>query len=62
MFIPGAAYGIYEEGVIVQSFFDPGWVDLGKLAVYERAGGVNWIWTEHLIIFHMLISTAAQAK
>jgi hypothetical protein len=59
IFILGAAYGIYEEGVLVQSFFDPGWVDLGKLAVYGRAAGVNWVWTEHLIIFHMLISIAA---
>jgi hypothetical protein len=59
IFILGAAYGIYEEGVLVQSFFDPGWVDLGKLAVYGRAIGVNWVWTEHLIIFHMLISIAA---
>ncbi len=59
VFILGTAYGIYEEGVLVQSFFDPGWVDLGKLAVYGRAGGVNWVWTEHLTIFHMLISIAA---
>jgi hypothetical protein len=55
----GAAYGIYEEGLLVQSFFDPGWVDLGVLAVYGRALGVNWVWAEHLTIFHALISIAA---
>ncbi len=55
----GAAYGIFEEGLMVRSFFDPGWQDLGALGVYGRVAGVNWIWTEHLIIFHMLISVAA---
>jgi hypothetical protein len=55
----GIAYGIYEEGILVQSFFDPGWTDLGSLAVYGRAGGVNWVWTEHLLIFHTAISIAA---
>jgi hypothetical protein len=59
IFILGAAYGIYEEGILVQSFFDPGWQDLGSLAVYGRVAGVNWVWTEHLTIFHMLISVAA---
>jgi hypothetical protein len=59
IFILGAAYGIYEEGILVQSFFDPGWVDLGDLAVYGRVAGVNWVWTEHLTVFHMLISIAA---
>lgn len=55
----GIAYGIYEEGILVQSFFDPGWQDLGDLSVYGRAGGVNWVWTEHLIIFHAAVSIAA---
>lgn len=55
----GAAYGIYEEGLMVRSFFDPNWMDLGALGVYGRAAGVNWIWTEHLIIFHAMISIAA---
>jgi hypothetical protein len=59
IFILGAAYGIYEEGILVQSFFDPGWQDLGSLSVYGRILGVNWVWTEHLTIFHMLISIAA---
>ncbi len=55
----GFAYGIYEEGLLVQSFFDPGWMDLGVLATYGRVAGVNWIWTEHLTIFHGLISILA---
>lgn len=55
----GLAYGIYEEGLLVQSFFDPTWMDLGTLAVYGRVAGVNWVWTEHLMLFHALISIAA---
>lgn len=55
----GITYGIFEEGLLVQSFFDPGWMDLGKLAVYGRALGVNWVWTEHLTVFHALISISA---
>jgi hypothetical protein len=55
----GMAYGIYEEGLVVRSFFDPGWKDLGQLAFYGRAAGVNWVWTEYLIVFHALISIAA---
>jgi len=55
----GFAYGIYEEGLLVQSFFDPGWQDLGILASYGRVAGVNWVWSEHLTIFHALISICA---
>jgi len=55
----GMAYGIYEEGLMVRSFFDPNWMDLDKLGVYGRVFGVNWVWSEHLTIFHALISMAA---
>lgn len=55
----GMAYGIYEEGLMVRSFFDPNWVDLGNLGIYGRVFGVNWIWSEHLTIFHALLSIAA---
>lgn len=37
----GMAYGIYEEGFVVRSFFDPDWMDLDILGVYGRAIGVN---------------------
>jgi hypothetical protein len=55
----GLAYGIYEEGLVVRSFFDPNWVDLDNLGVYGRVAGVNWVWTEHLMIFHAVISIMA---
>jgi len=55
----GIAYGIYKEGLVVRSFFDPNWPDLGSLASYGRVAGVNWVWVEHLTHYHALISIAA---
>ncbi len=52
----GVAYGMVEEGLQVQSFFNPHHADLGILAVYGRALGVNWVWAEHLIGFHAVWS------
>ncbi len=52
----GAAYGIIEEGILVRSFFDPNWVDLGILGTYGRWLGVNWIWAEWLTIYHAIFS------
>ncbi len=52
----GAAYGILEEGLMVCSFFNPSWPDLGKLAVYGRWLGVNWVWAVMLTIYHAVYS------
>lgn len=52
----GMAYGIYEEGLLVRSFFDPAWMDLGILGSYGRWLGMNWIWSIALTWFHALVS------
>jgi len=52
----GAAYGILEEGIMVKSFFDPSWPDLGLLGIYGRWMGVNWVWAEWLTIYHAIYS------
>jgi hypothetical protein len=54
--ILGAAYGIIEEGLMVKSFFDPDWVDIGILGSYGRWLGVNWVWAVELMIYHAVIS------
>lgn len=54
--ILGAAYGIVEEGLQIQSFFNVHHPDLGNLAVYGRAWGVNWVWAEHLTVYHAVWS------
>lgn len=56
--ILGAAYGILEEGLMVKSFFDPNWVDLGVLGSYGRWAGVNWVWSVELTLFHAVVSIA----
>lgn len=52
----GAAYGILEEGLMVASFFNPGWLDLGPLATYGRWLDVNWVWAVMLTIYHTVYS------
>jgi hypothetical protein len=54
----GAAYGIIEEGLMVKSFFDPRWIDLGILGTYGRWAGVNWVWSLELTIYHAVVSIA----
>ena len=54
----GAAYGVVEEGLLVKSFFNPNFVDMGALGSYGRWGGVNWVWSVNLMIYHAMISIA----
>jgi hypothetical protein len=52
----GIAYGVYEEGVVVYSLFDPRWSELGPLAQYGFHAGVNWTWAMVTVHFHALVS------
>ncbi len=52
----GAAYGILEEGLMVCSFFNPNWPDLGQLASYGRWLDINWVWAVMLTIYHAVYS------
>jgi hypothetical protein len=54
--ILGAAYGIIEEGIMVRSFFNPAWKDLGVLGSYGRWLGTNWVWAEWLAVYHAIFS------
>ncbi len=51
------AYGIYEEAIVVRSFFDPNWSELEILKQYY-AFGINWTWSETMLHFHVLVSIA----
>lgn len=55
----GAAYGVYEEAIVVYSVFDPNWNELGSLARYSYFAGVNWTWGAVTIHFHTFISISA---
>jgi hypothetical protein len=52
----GMAYGVLEEGVMVKSWINPEWMDLGEMAWYGRWGGVNWVWAEMLTMYHAAVS------
>lgn len=56
LFLLGAAYGVIEEGLMVKSFFDPDWPDLGVLGVFGRWMEINWVWAEMLIVYHAVFS------
>lgn len=51
------AYGIVEEGTMVQSFFNVDHVDLGVLSGYGMYFGVQWPWSIALTVYHATIST-----
>jgi len=55
----GFAYGIFEEGIVIQSWFNPTWPDLGIFAYYGRIWGINTTWAVWLTIFHALMSITA---
>ena len=51
------AYGILEEGTMVQSFFNPSWGDLVDMSGYGMFFGIQWPWTIMLTVFHATMST-----
>ncbi len=55
----GFAYGIFEEGIIIKSWYNPNWPDLDVFAHYGRILGINVTWAVWLTIFHSIMSIAA---
>src|SRR5262249_32926278 len=52
----GAAYAIVEEGLVIQSVFNPDLFHAGELG--GRVLGVNGVWTEWAIAYHATYSVA----
>jgi hypothetical protein len=52
----GAAFALVEEGLIMQTMFHP--VLFGAAACGARFAGINWVWTEALVGYHMVWSVA----
>jgi hypothetical protein len=52
----GAAYGVLEEGLMVASFQNPHWQDIGILGVFGRWLGINWVWAVELTAYHAIVS------
>ena len=51
-----AAYGLYEEAVVIKSVFNPNWSELGAIGEYNYWGGINWTYSLMLIHFHITVS------
>jgi len=52
----GLAYGVVEEGLILQTLFNPHFPGLGILATYGRSLGVSWFWTVSVLGEHAIWS------
>lgn len=50
----GAAYAVVEEGIALESMFNPGAFNAGLVG--GRLLGVNWVWTEWTIGYHVVWS------
>jgi hypothetical protein len=53
------AYGVYEEGLVARSIWDPTWAELGPIGDYSYWGGLTWTWTAVLLHFHATVSIGA---
>ena len=56
--ILGIAYGIFEEGTVVQSLFDQHFRGLDFLGFYGHWAGVNWVWSLFIVPYHAVFSIA----
>jgi len=54
----GLAYGLVEEGLVVQSLFDQHYPGLDFLGFYGHWFGVNWVWAEFIVPYHAVFSIA----
>lgn len=52
--ILGLAFGLTEEGLLLQSVFNPGFLNLDLS--FGRFWGVNWVWTQFIVGYHALFS------
>lgn len=53
----GAAYGIWEEGFLVGSWFNPQWPDIKDYGTYGWFLHTNWVWAAGLTLYHGTVST-----
>lgn len=54
----GAAYGILEEGIALETLFYSKAGPVGALGFYGHWLGVNWVWVPGVLLIHMIFSIA----
>lgn len=52
----GAAYAILEEGIAVDTFFNPRAGPVGALGSFGHFLGVNWVWVTGIVMVHVVYS------
>jgi hypothetical protein len=52
----GVAYGIFEEGLALRSFFNPDWPGSTGLGSYGWVGPTNWFWDVEMGLYHSVVS------
>ena len=50
------AYGVVEEGLVLQSLFNPHFPGLESMGSYGRLFGVNWFWAPYVLGLHTVWS------
>src|SRR5712691_5897536 len=50
------AYGVVEEGLVLQSLFNPHFPGLESMGSYGRIAGVNWFWAAYVLGLHTVWS------
>lgn len=56
LLLTGIAYGLFEEGIVVRSIFNPNWFELGNIPKDSFSGGIQWMYGYMLLHFHASIS------
>jgi hypothetical protein len=56
--ILGLAYGLIEEGIVLQSLFNQRYPGLDFLGYFGHWLGVNWVWLEFIVPYHAVFSIA----
>jgi hypothetical protein len=54
-----AAYGVYEEALVVGTWFDAGYQEAAGVGSYSRVGHTNVLLAAHLTTFHATVSVCA---
>ena len=56
VWVLGLAYGVLEEGVVLQTWFNRYWPDVQPLHDFSRVAGLNVLWAVTLTIYHATFS------
>jgi hypothetical protein len=52
----GLAYGVFEEGLVLQSLFDRHYPGLDFLGYYGHGAGTSWPWAAFIVPYHAVFS------